>query len=300
MNKLFSVILLLIASNCFAQHKYVIKVKDGIQNSLDLSSRNYPNDSVAVTDGHLSLWDYYRTGNIVKVVTTLPGKNYDFYFTVNTADSNDVRFELSNDYTFTANVNWGDGTFNSYTSSDITLQHNYDSIGDYKITITFTGDHNLKNFTMDNTSTMNLTSIHNIDKLTELDGLHIYGSRMTNMDTLHYPSALRYIRLDHSALTSFHPTALPPILKSIDLNNANDLASFSMPVPTSTFLQLQLDHANLSVSEVNNILIFLDANTNWSGIEVYLESQQTPAPPSGAGLTAKNSLIAKGDSVTTD
>lgn len=296
---LFS-LFILTSSSCFAQHKYIIKVK-GNEISTDLSSRDYPNDSIAVTDGHLSQWDYYRTGNIVKVITTIPSPNYDFYFTVNTADSMDVVFEMiNNNDSFTANVNWGDGTNDSYTSTDVTVQHIYSSVGDYKITITFTGSSNLTKFYMSSSMSQNITSIHNIDKLTQLDGLEVCGSKMANIDTLHYPENLRYIELYGSEVTSFNPDSLPPIIKVIDFTGSHNFTSITLPATLpSTLLGVEIGNCKLSTATVNSILTELDAKTTWA-LAIYLDGQTPPAPPSGAGLTAITSLTSKGCTITHD
>jgi hypothetical protein len=62
---------------------------------------------------------------------------------------------------------------------------------------------------------------------------------------------------------------------------------------------LQLQVNALTVSTVNAVLQRLDANGLSTGI-CYLQEQATTATPTGAGATAKTSLIAKGWTVNTD
>jgi hypothetical protein len=55
----------------------------------------------------------------------------------------------------------------------------------------------------------------------------------------------------------------------------------------------------LTSSQVNDILVLLDGYGLLAG--TFDSSGQTPsAPPTGSGITAKNNLISKGWTVTTD
>ena len=98
--------------------------------------------------------------------------------------------------------------------------------------------------------------------------------------------------------------------QSIILNQI-DLASFP-PIQTMNYyensttaflLNINLSGNNLSVATINQILIDLDATsgskTSFSGT-INLSGQTPAAPPSGAGITAKNNLIANGMTVITD
>jgi hypothetical protein len=69
--------------------------------------------------------------------------------------------------------------------------------------------------------------------------------------------------------------------------------------------RLNLPNNNLPVSVVNQILIDMDNASNGfttylAGSLIVLSGQTPPAPPSGAGATAKTNLIGKGFSVITD
>lgn len=71
------------------------------------------------------------------------------------------------------------------------------------------------------------------------------------------------------------------------------------------YQRLNLPNNNLPVSMVNQILIDMDNASNGfttylAGSLIVLAGQTPPAPPSGAGLTAKTNLIGKGFSVITD
>ena len=69
--------------------------------------------------------------------------------------------------------------------------------------------------------------------------------------------------------------------------------------------RLNLPNNNLPVSVVNQILVDMDNASNGfttylAGSLIVLSGQTPPAPPSGAGATAKTNLIGKGFSVITD
>jgi hypothetical protein len=98
------------------------------------------------------------------------------------------------------------------------------------------------------------------------------------------------IRMNGVAMTAF-----PPILQ---MNHRQNL------VGSTTFsINLNLSSNLLPVNNINAILIGLDnasaGRTSFSGT-INLSGQTPAAPPSGAGITAKNNLIANGMTVITD
>lgn len=90
-------------------------------------------------------------------------------------------------------------------------------------------------------------------------------------------------------------TAFPPILEMNRRQNTIGSTTFA--------INLNLSSNQLSISNINSILVGLDNNsagkTIFSGT-ITLSAQTPPAPPSGAGITAKNNLIANGMTVITD
>lgn len=104
-------------------------------------------------------------------------------------------------------------------------------------------------------------------------------------------NGFRTIKMDGINLANF-----PPIL---EMNRYQNLG------PVIFDLQLNLSSNNLPVSVVNQILIDIDTNatagrSSFVSCIINLSNQSPLAPPSGAGITAKNNLIAKGISVITD
>ena len=73
----------------------------------------------------------------------------------------------------------------------------------------------------------------------------------------------------------------------------------SIPSALSNCLVLSLQGNRLTTAQVNAILIHFN-NQVASDKDYYLQNQVPPAPPSGAGITAKNALISRGCLVYTD
>jgi hypothetical protein len=62
---------------------------------------------------------------------------------------------------------------------------------------------------------------------------------------------------------------------------------------------IELGGNALTTAKVNALLIHFQ-NMSANGKTIILNNQNPPAPPSGAGITAKNWLIANGNTVLTD
>ena len=163
--------------------------------------------------------------------------------------------------TFTGTYSWGDGNttnFNLQCYSTCDLKHRYASPGTYNVTLSYDYPNSITAFTL-----------YRADSIISLSGL----SGILNG----LPSYKKYIVLDHNKMTS------------VDLSGNPAISNIG------------LDHNSLSSAQVNSILIQIDnngltyANCNCGGTIPYLWLNQTiPAPPTGAGITAMNSLLAKG------
>jgi hypothetical protein len=307
MKKLSALLLILIASNCFAQHKYVVKVKSGIQNSLDLSSRDYPNDSVAVVDGHLSQWDYYRTGSMVKVVSTLPVTSLpsnDFDYVVDNTDGASAIQSVKIDGwsgNFNLTVDWGDGTIDSsYKGAEsYIMTHTYSTNGIFNPRFSandYTKPKEVFVHTLANS--INVTAIHNLSKFSTLYLLSLSNTNISVIDTFNFPQTVVHIDAYNNKFTSFHPV-LPPGLITLDISNNPNLNSFTPDLPP-TANEIYITDCSLSTTEVNNILIYLDSLTFNAGAKTLDITQGGAAPPSGSGVTAMTSLTSKGWTITHD
>lgn len=85
-------------------------------------------------------------------------------------------------------------------------------------------------------------------------------------------------------------------IKNITLSN-NQIVNFTIPA-TVKLMIIKLDNNKLNVTSVNDVLVKAD-NSGLNGGVIDL-SGGTNAAPNGAGITAKNNLIAKGWTVLTN
>lgn len=145
-----------------------------------------------------------------------------------------------------------------------------------------------------------LTSI-NLSALTIASSVSIGGASVT---TLSLPALLSSnINIDN---TSLQALTLPSFstLKDFSANNNSFLTTISLPSLTGTIEGYSTFYAGsnkLSVTNVNYLLNKLvSISPAITGKDIYLGSQNPPAPPSGQGITDKNTLIANGNTVNTD
>lgn len=232
-----------------------------------VAGRDYPNDSVAVVVGGLSLWDAYRTGNLLKTVVTIPtvvNNSPYFNFTIDNSSGTAVPHFYIQSTTgyFAATVNWGDGTTaNSYTTTGyIEPTHTYASNGVYNVSINFTSGIDQVtdvNINGDLGGVNNVTTIDKLNLLTGLKILSLWGNKLTN---------------------GFAPASgIPPTITTMDLANNG-----------------------MTVSGVNNSLVYLDSKTFNAGAKTLTITQSPSAAPSGAGATAKTNLTSKGWTITSN
>jgi Leucine-rich repeat (LRR) protein len=160
-----------------------------------------------------------------------------------------------------------------------------------------------------------------------LTSLNLYNNQLTSFDPVNFalPSSLAVLLLYDNLLTSFDPSiALPSSLQQLNLNS-NQLTSFdpvnfalpssltqlrirgpqlttfnpTLPLP-STLNTLDLYGNQLNTTQVNNTLVLLNTTYTTSGYKFFDLRMSPSAPPSGAGLAAKSTLMARGYSVLTD
>jgi hypothetical protein len=276
----------------------------------DLSGRNYANDSIAVVTGGLKMWDYYRTGNIVKIVTTLPANGFpvssDFNYVVDNVDGTSADQAIRIDgYSGNFNIiaSWGDGTVDHFSGGeDYMMTHSYSSNSVYNPVFTIS-DYSLPNeiYIYQGNDVIKVKRINNISIFNALNLLELANSSLANADSLIYPSGLTYLGLGSTNISSFNPvTSLPAGLKLLDINWDNlTIFSPAVGIPAS-LTTLNLKGNLLTTSEVNNTLVWLNGLTFNAGPKTLDIRQRTSAPPSGAGLTALSSLTSKGWTITHD
>ena len=167
-------------------------------------------------------------------------------------------------------VYWGDGTENNYPSGLFVVTHNYSVQAVHNIVIE--SEFSLLELTIQEQSLTHVDVSQNPNLVT----LTLIGNSLTSLN-ISNNTLLEGLLVGHNQLTSIIPPA--------SINNM-------------TFLNVI--NNKLPVSAINQLLILAD-NSTAALPNLFSSNSQTPsAPPSGAGITAKNSLIAKGWSVSTD
>jgi len=298
-------ILFLNVTLTYAQHKYLIKVGTDPLKAVNLSDRDYANDSIAVVNGHLSLWDYYRTGNVVKVVTTTPSTTSSPYFNyvVDNTDGNSAVQTVKIDGwngNFNLVVNWGDGTIDSSfkNSSSYTLTHTFAMHGFFNPIITANDYSKTREVFINNgASSIKVIAIHNISIFSSLYKFSIANLQIGNADTIAFPPTVVNISANQNNFTSFNPV-LPSGLITLDVSD-NNLISFTPNLPP-TLNELYVKYCRLNSTEVNTILVYLDSLTFNAGAKTLNIVQGGSAPPTGAGAAAVTSLTSKGWTITHD
>lgn len=191
---------------------------------------------------------------------------------------------------------WGDGTVQEFNSNNPSPSHMYSAAGVYTIIVTFTNPASLLTINCAN----QLTAVNIVENnLTGLQLFFLNSNNLTvfNTTNLSNSTSLATLKLDNNDIISFDPTPLANSVTTLWLHG-NNLTSINTPFPTG-ITSLLLHSNNLSVAYVNAVLIALDTAGQLNGT-VNVSSQTPSAPPSGAGITAKNNLIGKGWTVFTD
>jgi hypothetical protein len=271
----------------------------------NLSARDYANDSLAVTVGGLSLWDYYRTGNVVKVVVNVPPANVPNW-TINNSSgtANSYTFNISNygSPNFTLNVDWGDGTNTNYTSlSSYSPAHTY-TTGVYIVKLTISDNSVIKTIEPNKTGNdVDFQSFVNINMLSGLDVFKAISNKHTNIDSIIYPANLKEITMYGGYFTSFNPiAALPSGLRSIDFSQGA-LTSFAPSVGLpATINSIDISGQGWSSAQVNATLAYLVTKTFNAGAKTLSITQTPAAPPTGQGVTDVATLTSNGWTVTHD
>lgn len=219
-------------------------------------------------------------------------------------DSVDLTADI--DGTFTA-VDWGDGTVNTL------LTHTYLAASDYTVKVYNSTATNVR---LKGQSVLELIalpisliklycSLNNISvipsflPLVNLRVLALDGNSISTID-LSACVLLETCILSSNSLTGAFDISTNYNLQRLTLyNNIGITAVTGIASSASSLAQVECALCGLDTSAVNDILVDLDSNGLFSGL-LDLIGQSTPAPPSGAGITAKNNLTLKLWAVTTD
>jgi hypothetical protein len=176
---------------------------------------------------------------------------------------------------YTGTIQWGDGntyTFSKHWNESVFQTHTYAAAAIYTVNVNLNRAETTTSFTIDIAP----------DQVMSLSGLSVVP--------------ISYLVLQDDKLPALDISG-NPLLQQVFLGG-NTLTNFS--IASNTALKLvQLQNNNLPTSSVNAILVSLD-NAGLHNGSVNLSHQSPSAPPSGAGVTAVSSLIAKGWTVQTD
>ncbi len=200
-------------------------------------------------------------------------------------------------------VDWGDAVNpliqDIAAASSFTIIHTYSGkLTTDAVEVAVIGEY-IRNFEINNYEVTEFTLNNNIPQYLQV--LDIENNLLTSFDTTNLPNSLQSLRLGNNLLTSFDPSvALPNSLLSLYLGN-NQLTTFNPSLSLPSSLQiLDLSNNQLDTTEVNNALILLNTTYTIVGSKTFNLTMSPPAAPSGAGLTAKGELVAKGYTVNTD
>ena len=196
-------------------------------------------------------------------------------------------------------IDWGDGNTEIIMSQDLSvLEHTYSKLNTDSIRVYITTDLNIKTIQSSNT----ITSFNPLSLPNSLQYLYLNSNSLDSFNpSVALPSSLERLWLNQNILTSFNPSIeLPKSLQQLILSS-NLLTSFNPSVALPDSLNnIGLSGNLLNTTEVNNTLILLNNTFTLPGFKEFYLEMSTPAPPSGAGLTAKTELQSKGYYVYTD
>jgi len=202
-------------------------------------------------------------------------------------------------------INWGDGTNSPIVAG--TNNHAYAISGSYTVSIYTNGK--FSHLILSN------NYLTDFNPLILPSWLQVLGLSYNNLTTfapyIFFPQGLQQIQLGDNKLTTFNPFfGLPSGLKNLDLDR-NDLTGFdpigvALPIGLTT---LDVSGNKLNTDSVNSILIALN-NIGYKAtptpigripITLFAELSQNPAaPPTGAGIIAKDSLNARRCRISTN
>ncbi len=124
----------------------------------------------------------------------------------------------------------------------------------------------------------------------------------TKITTLVYPMLQTATTITIGSCIDLNSISFPALTTATGFSSVSNtsLSSISIPALTSYGNNFVVNNCQLNTTMVNNLLVKLFSITPGSGKTIFLNGNTPPAPPTGAGATAKATLIAQGNFVTTD
>lgn len=133
--------------------------------------------------------------------------------------------------------------------------------------------------------------------LTDLVEFNAYDCNFTTALNLSTLTKLETLYCGNTALPSINLSTCTK-LKTLSVTNSPSITALNLPSTLNNLKRVEVFNNGLTATEINNLLVKLDTNGLSGGY--FKSSGGTNAAPTGAGITAKNNLIAKGWSVTTN
>jgi hypothetical protein len=258
----------------------------------DLSGRNYASDSLAVTTGGLKQWDWYRNGSDVQVLTHVPFNYYPGMF-----------YAVADDSLYASIKSYDSNDKFKFTVYRSNATENFSGNYQYVYSHIRGSESDVTAFAFPSISSIRevefryISDVVNIDKLTNLYKITYDSSSVSDVKS--FPASLRILNVTDCALSYVDFGDLSAGLNTISVAQCTLSDKFYFTSIPSSLASIVLKFDGLDATAVNNILVALDAATFDGPVSIDLR-QGTGAVPSGAGATAKASLITKGNTVTTD
>jgi hypothetical protein len=147
----------------------------------------------------------------------------------------------------------------------------------------------------------NLTAL-SLPNLSVCGGLYISGIPLPNSISLPALTTVSPYDLNINSNSGLVKILLPILSTTANAYFSSNavLTQISIPSLASVGVYFQAQSNALPSSEINNLLNKLLSVTPTTGVSIYLNGQTPAAPPTGAGITAKATLITNGQFVTTD
>lgn len=147
-----------------------------------------------------------------------------------------------------------------------------------------------------------LTSITGLSLLTDLITFNAYNCSIPSIN-LTPNTNLEIVTIGGVSLTSIDLTTCTK-LKSLDVLDSVSIITLNLPPTVDSLKTINIGGLSLPQSEINNILVKIDANGltggTFNSANTGSPGSGTNAVPSGSGLVAKANLISKGWSVITN
>jgi hypothetical protein len=242
---------LLILNEIFIDNVRYKKNEGAKFEKIEIDSENYPLANYKVD---LLQVQSYIEGVIDDVVIE---DNIQFEF--DSTDNLNLKIQMVHPLSIDISVDWGDGTIENYTGSNILLEHDYLTAENFDGIITcsnWAAIYDIDFGDIDGIIDIGMKQFILNDKMTEIYGIQASNTQLVNFQLFRQNVDLHLIFIDGNALSEV---------------------------------------------SVNNLLIEMDAKINsYFALKIINISGGTSAAPTGLGITAKNSLIAKGWNVATN